>query len=560
MKFLCGSCRTKYQISDDKVRGKILTIRCKKCGSKILVRESLARDAEGGAALAPVAGSEPDAAPVGSNGGAALAAAYEAGMARGPDGEADDMPTSIAPVPSDAGLAGFEWYLAIDGQQHGPFAFAELVEKVRQGEVVGRHYVWHDGMPDWTRVRDLPDLASYLEAPRAPPPPPADAAAGEVLEFPAPRPERDTEVDAEAVGAAAAAAAEPAAGEGAPEPEGTDAPSEGAAERGRDGAAIAASGTVPEGARPDLSLDLEDEDIFANVPRASAQELVQREPTKFFVAAAGVQNQKKRTRLGYYLAGAVAVLLLGFVGLWYAGVVRLSLPGIGNPFAANYETTAQVYEGAPDEDGNYEILLGMVATKPAEARKGKERGRRKRRASASGGRRRGRRGLEAETSPLSGLGRTEYVEDTTAPDREAGRARDRALGESIEIDAPGSKIEVPSGAGLARLPESDLSVPPPDVDALDASTIRQVVGSKTASVRICYEKSLKAREGLKGKLQVAMVVQPGGGVSKAWVKTQSFKGSVVGRCIVDSVRNWRFPKFEGEAQEIELPFVFERGG
>jgi outer membrane biosynthesis protein TonB len=65
---------------------------------------------------------------------------------------------------------------------------------------------------------------------------------------------------------------------------------------------------------------------------------------------------------------------------------------------------------------------------------------------------------------------------------------------------------------------------------------------------------------LKGKLQVAMVVQPGGGVSKAWVKTQSFKGSVVGRCIVDSVRNWRFPKFEGEAQEIELPFVFERGG
>ena len=27
MKFLCGSCRTKYQISDTKVRGKVLTIR-----------------------------------------------------------------------------------------------------------------------------------------------------------------------------------------------------------------------------------------------------------------------------------------------------------------------------------------------------------------------------------------------------------------------------------------------------------------------------------------------------------------------------------------------------
>ena len=37
MKFLCGGCRTKYQISDEKIRSKILTIRCKKCGTTIIV-------------------------------------------------------------------------------------------------------------------------------------------------------------------------------------------------------------------------------------------------------------------------------------------------------------------------------------------------------------------------------------------------------------------------------------------------------------------------------------------------------------------------------------------
>ena len=34
-------CRTKYQISGEKIRGKILTIRCKSCGARIQVRESL---------------------------------------------------------------------------------------------------------------------------------------------------------------------------------------------------------------------------------------------------------------------------------------------------------------------------------------------------------------------------------------------------------------------------------------------------------------------------------------------------------------------------------------
>src|SRR5690242_14204703 len=105
MKFLCGGCRTKYQISDEKIRGKILTIRCKKCGAKILVRESLHR--EGGTAVAPIAEDEragavaPEARSVvgGSAkvGGSLLQSAFEVAM-QAPD-DADDMPTTIAPTP-----------------------------------------------------------------------------------------------------------------------------------------------------------------------------------------------------------------------------------------------------------------------------------------------------------------------------------------------------------------------------------------------------------------------------------------------------------------------------
>ena len=38
MKIICDSCGTKYSISDDKVRGKVFKIRCKKCSHIIVVR------------------------------------------------------------------------------------------------------------------------------------------------------------------------------------------------------------------------------------------------------------------------------------------------------------------------------------------------------------------------------------------------------------------------------------------------------------------------------------------------------------------------------------------
>jgi predicted Zn finger-like uncharacterized protein len=43
MKFVCDKCRTKYTIADEKVRGKVLKIRCKNCGNIIEVREPTVR-------------------------------------------------------------------------------------------------------------------------------------------------------------------------------------------------------------------------------------------------------------------------------------------------------------------------------------------------------------------------------------------------------------------------------------------------------------------------------------------------------------------------------------
>src|SRR5262245_66633135 len=53
VKFLCDRCKTRYSIGDDRVRGKILKIRCKNCANVITVREGMIEADAAEAALPP---------------------------------------------------------------------------------------------------------------------------------------------------------------------------------------------------------------------------------------------------------------------------------------------------------------------------------------------------------------------------------------------------------------------------------------------------------------------------------------------------------------------------
>jgi predicted Zn finger-like uncharacterized protein len=68
MKFICGACKTKYTISDEKVRGKVLKVKCKKCEAVVEVREATTGDEAVARVVAPGAsGSGQGHAPVGSD-------------------------------------------------------------------------------------------------------------------------------------------------------------------------------------------------------------------------------------------------------------------------------------------------------------------------------------------------------------------------------------------------------------------------------------------------------------------------------------------------------------
>src|SRR3954462_2170662 len=105
MKIVCDSCATKYSISDDKVRGKVFKIRCKKCSHIIVVRGT------NDAAAAPAASSE---------GG---------------------------------------WHVVVDGEQIGPVPEADIRARLERGEITPETYVWKEGFADWLKLSAVPEFA-----------------------------------------------------------------------------------------------------------------------------------------------------------------------------------------------------------------------------------------------------------------------------------------------------------------------------------------------------------------------------------------------------------------
>ncbi len=131
MKFYCDKCNSKYAIADDKVRGKILKVRCKKCEHIITVREPTAPT--------PAAAPAPTPAPA-----PALTARANAPKLR---------PQRPAPI---------AWFYAINGQTFGPFDADLLCAKYTAGEVGDASYVWHEGFEGWKPALEVEPFASAL--------------------------------------------------------------------------------------------------------------------------------------------------------------------------------------------------------------------------------------------------------------------------------------------------------------------------------------------------------------------------------------------------------------
>jgi predicted Zn finger-like uncharacterized protein len=113
MKIVCDSCATKYSISDDKVRGKVFKIRCKKCSHIIVVR-----------------------------------------------GTTD----ASAAAPASAAADGGGWHLVVDGDQVGPLVESEIRARLARNEISGDTYIWKEGFADWLKLATVAEFSDVASA------------------------------------------------------------------------------------------------------------------------------------------------------------------------------------------------------------------------------------------------------------------------------------------------------------------------------------------------------------------------------------------------------------
>ena len=156
MKFLCDQCKAKYQIADDKVAGKTVKMKCRKCGHLIEVRAAVTESVEAGESNRPGPRSAPMATSLSRMDQVrpsrdALAGAFAKSVSN-----EDPGARSIALSPGD------EWYVAINGVPVGPVRIGEIRRKAATGGVTEDSLCWQEGFEEWRPVKAVPELIEMV--------------------------------------------------------------------------------------------------------------------------------------------------------------------------------------------------------------------------------------------------------------------------------------------------------------------------------------------------------------------------------------------------------------
>ena len=77
-----------------------------------------------------------------------------------------NQPQQTPPTPPNS-----QYYIAINGQQSGPFALFQLQQMLNEGTFTKNHHIWKQGMADWILASDDQEISKIFSS--VPPPPPS---------------------------------------------------------------------------------------------------------------------------------------------------------------------------------------------------------------------------------------------------------------------------------------------------------------------------------------------------------------------------------------------------
>jgi len=174
VKFLCDQCKAKYQIADEKVAGRTVRMKCRKCGHMIEVRAEVT---ESSVSRSLPTQDEPSSAPKGGGLATSFSAARPARGSQSPGALAgafqrkvqnDEDETVMGPPGAFEASVTEEWYAAINGVPVGPMRLSELRTKASAGGITDDTLVWQEGFEEWRPVKTITQLAAIMREAASP--------------------------------------------------------------------------------------------------------------------------------------------------------------------------------------------------------------------------------------------------------------------------------------------------------------------------------------------------------------------------------------------------------
>ncbi len=548
VRFSCDKCQAKYNIADDKVRGKVVAVKCTKCGNRITVNGKLLDQPEEREEATRMVSMD------------ALNAAL-----RG-EAPADEPPPAprVPPPPAapSAPAIGDGWYALINGEQQGPLTAVEVLAHVRSGALTGATYAWRDGMADWKPANDIAELKAAL-APPAPPPPPARppppatvddgsgastmVASKEVLAQLKAQAGLSDEAAPASEPAPAAAPAQPQKPAGAvatgavrPSPEIASAPGPDLDDLFGDVPSTNSSGkpldldsplggaSEPEDDPFAAAAKNGNDDPFASVPDDPN---MQKQPeigeqTRFFIAQSGVNKRNPPWKIALFVLGLPALLFGVVFALAQLRIVPMEIKQVDAETGEVVSTPIFSGEGI---SGLRDKLLGktpVIAPRPkAKAAKKTE--------------------AAADEKPLIEKKQLDpkMTQDQIAAAAQLMRGDDRGpVGPEVRKENV-DKLAVDSAAA-----------------GLDQKVIGETFAKNIRAFQACNETEIRRNPSFKGgKINITFTIGPSGTVTKTAIDKQDIDKSSLGDCLKDKAKRVVFPSFEGDAFDVEIPLVLTKG-
>ena len=590
MQFSCESCKATLHIADEKVKGKRLVVRCKRCGSRIQISDPALGIAAVMLAQQPAKPAAPEPAPPApaiaevrlptadeerdsdteSTRAMDTAVLEKALRASKSDDPAAAKRAPAAPAPSASALARSAapeptlWFAMIAGKQQGPFGAAELDRRVADGAIGPRTYVWKEGMGGWLRSKDVPEVATLLHIapePAASNPAPAFPAASHSrnpFEPAAPAP-----ADSKAMAPLAPAPASFSAAPFAVAPFAVAPPAAGPVALARGGGVALPAALPAQTQQP------------AEAPATSAMELA-RWASSQLAERNEVAAQPSRPEEPRAAASTPAPVALP-TGSADPFAEVPDAPGL-RPLDAKDSTDAILVRSGVRRNRSLTVAMTIAGALAllavlvfALSRGGDKQPAPQQPAPAP----------EAQRPSLGGTGDTSVAglqagQPGSAPEHRAstdakGAARHSA---AARPDGAHDQLTADQEAAMKSLDDSQLGIgshgpSARDEDApaqakvdspLTADDVNKKVAENKGALQGCIDEALHRDPGLRvGKIHISTTIAPSGVVTGATIDKRNVGESQLGSCLKRATRRIVFPSFAGDAFEVDIPIVVTAG-